>query len=151
MHLSWDEPLGSHDLNWWGPAWWNDSFALSCKGSLHWLQWQVWTQPPTQEEKTNMYFVARFPTNYMEATQKKHIMPCKWTSWLPVKDGSQFESYDWRYTWSPNFCVGMDTWLTCELMLKQGWISDDTFISWGFLADLNLLGEEVYHPNGVAQ
>jgi hypothetical protein len=39
----------------------------------------------------------------------------------------------------------------CELMLVQGWISDHTFISWGFPADLNLLGEEVYRPDSVAQ
>jgi hypothetical protein len=114
---------------------------------------------PDKKKQTNMHFLARFPENYMTATQKKHVMPgylangqvnylSRMVPDLKVMIEDTLDRPIFMWEWK---LVRARMVAVCELMLVQGWISDHTFISWGFPADLNLLGEEVYRPDSVAQ
>jgi len=114
---------------------------------------------PDKKKKTNMHYVARFPENFAIATQKKYVIPGYLANGQTDHVSRMVPDLRVMIEDTLDRPILMEEWglvqermpEICERLLEFGWISDETFIDWGFPADENLSGEKVYRPDSVAQ
>lgn len=112
-----------------------------------------------KKKKTLMHHLARFPDQWVAATLKKNVLPGylangqidRVSRMMPdlkvmVQETLDRPMMEWEWV-----LVRKHMARICLLLLKHGSIPDKTFIEWGFPADLNSLGEEIYRLATIAQ